>query len=393
MNKILKKVKPSKIEYYIIHKVINNFLNKLKTEQTIPVLGGSTAKGTWLKGDHDIDIFVKFKTEQNISERLEKLLKENFSKVLRVHGSRDYFQIKRLFLKFEVVPILEINTTKEAKNITDCSPLHVEWIRNHLNDKQKDEVRILKKFCKAQRVYGAETHIKGFSGYTLELLIAYYKSFEKTLRASTKWKKGTVIKFNKKIPKLNESKISYLIIIDPTEENRNAAAALSKEKINKFIESAKGYLKNPSAKFFKIKEIEIKNLKEKDIVLEVWPKEGKKDIVAAKIIKCYEFLTKELENHSFKIVNSDIYFKDKKPALIYYDLKHQIIPKEYKHYGPPLKKKEDIKKFQEKHKNIHKEGKKVYTILERKHTHVKDLINDLIQEAYIKEKVKNIKLL
>ncbi len=393
MEKILKKIKPSKVESYIIKKLTHNFLNKLKTEQTIPILGGSTAKGTWLKGDHDIDIFVKFKTEHNISDKLEKLLEKNFSKVSRVHGSRDYFQVRRLFLKFEVIPILDIKSTQEAKNITDCSPFHVDWVKNHLDDKQRDEVRLLKQFCKAQRVYGAETHIHGFSGYTLELLIGYYKSFEKVLKAAPKWKEGTVIKFMKKTPKLNESKLSHLVIIDPTEENRNAAAALSKEKINKFIQAAKEYIKKPSGEFFKIKEIEIKTLKDKNIVIEVWPKDGKKDIVATKIIKCYEFISKELEDYGFKIEDSDIYFKEKKPTLIYFNLKNQVIPKEYKHYGPPLSKKEDVNKFNEKYKKVNKEGNRVYTILEKKHTHAKELIKELIQKEYIKEKVRKIRLL
>ena len=393
MDKVLKRIKPSRFESYLIDKIAQQFVNKLKTEHTTPVLGGSTAKGTWLRGDHDVDVFVKFKSEKDISDKLEKLLKEKFSNIQRIHGSRDYFQIRRLFLKFEIIPILDIKTTKEAKNITDCSPFHVEWIRNHSDEKIRDEIRLLKQFCKAQKIYGAETHIKGFSGHVADLLVIYYKSFHNVIKAATKWKEGTVIKFENKIPKLNESKLSPLIIIDPTEPNRNAAAALSKEKFNRFIEVCKEYLKNPKEDFFKIKPLELKHIKHKDTIVKILPKEGKKDIVATKMLKCYEYLVKELEKYGFKIEESDFIFNDKKPSLIYFEFKTKTLPKTYKHYGPPTNKKSNVKIFQEKHKNIFKEKGKVYTILERKHTNAKDYLKELLNSNYIKEKVKQISLI
>ena len=58
-------------------KTLNNALKKsrIKAKATF---GGSYAKDTWLKGDYDIDIFVKFdlkyKTE-DLSSMLEKALK------------------------------------------------------------------------------------------------------------------------------------------------------------------------------------------------------------------------------------------------------------------------------------------------------------------------------
>ena len=52
-----------------------------------------------LLNDYDVDIYVKFnyqkfKDNENISEILYKILKKKFKKVVRLHGSRDYFQIK-----------------------------------------------------------------------------------------------------------------------------------------------------------------------------------------------------------------------------------------------------------------------------------------------------------
>ena len=76
------------------------------------VLGGSGAKGTWLK-TFDADIFVLFNYKKyqdksdKLSDILEKTLKKKF-KITRLHGSRDYFQIKKEGFTFEIVPILGI---------------------------------------------------------------------------------------------------------------------------------------------------------------------------------------------------------------------------------------------------------------------------------------------
>lgn len=49
-----------------------------------------------------------------------------------------------------------------------------------------DEIKIAKAFCHATGCYGAESYIKGFSGYALELLIYHYKSFQSFVKAMTK---------------------------------------------------------------------------------------------------------------------------------------------------------------------------------------------------------------
>lgn len=56
--------------------------------------------------------------------------------------------------------------------------------------------------------------------------------------------------------KLNYSKKqSPLVLIDPIQPDRNAAAALSQEKYQKFIQVSKEYLKNPSDDFFEKKNL------------------------------------------------------------------------------------------------------------------------------------------
>ena len=250
MNQILKKIKPTKTEEELLKKKINSFLRVMKGVKS--VIGGSVAKGTWLKNNYDVDVFVKFRNNNNLSNRLEKILKARFDNIERIHGSRDYFQVHFMGLNFEVIPILDIKKSSNAKNITDISPLHVLWIKKNINGLE-DDVRLAKYFCKIQEVYGAETYIKGFSGYVLEILIIKYGGFINLLKAVKNWNNEKIIGTGN-IPK---SKYSALIVIDPVQNNRNAAAALSSESFQRFKNAAINYLANFSDEFFIIKKIKM----------------------------------------------------------------------------------------------------------------------------------------
>ena len=168
LNETLKHVKPSKQEEKEVNEKTREIILELNKLKLNAVLGGSVAKGTWLRGNHDFDIFIKFKKGKDISKKVEKKLKKKF-KVIKVHGSRDYFRIKRDNFTFEIVPILDIRKASEAENITDVSPLHTKWVQKH--KKYIDEIRLAKAFARAQKVYGAESYIRGFSGYVLEILL------------------------------------------------------------------------------------------------------------------------------------------------------------------------------------------------------------------------------
>ncbi|ENO12023.1 tRNA nucleotidyltransferase (CCA-adding enzyme) [Thermoplasmatales archaeon SCGC AB-539-C06] len=324
LNDVLKEIKPkkqeekevkSKIEIFL--KIVNKNLKDAKA-----ILGGSGAKATWLTKSHDADIFVqfdynKYKDKSNqISDILEKHLKKKFKKIDRLHGSRDYFQIKQKGFTFEIIPILKIKNAKDAINITDVSPLHADWVKKH--KKYSDEIRLTKKFCKSQKIYGAESYIKGFSGYICEILTIYYKGFLNLIKAASKWKDKTIIDIEKYyknskdiLDSLNLSKIhSPLVIIDPVQKDRNAAAAVGKEKYEKFIYACKELLKRPAIEFFKIKEISIEDLKkrakkDKLILIEIVALKGKEDVVGSKLLKSLEFIDKELNQNDFKVYEKD----------------------------------------------------------------------------------------
>lgn len=94
--------------------------------------------------------------------------------------------------------------------------------------------------------YGSEFKVGGFAGYLCELLIIYYGSFEETLKAAAKWQFGHSID----LEDYGTSNLfkDPLIVIDPTDENRNVGAALRLDKMGEFIQSARNYLSSDNKK-------------------------------------------------------------------------------------------------------------------------------------------------
>src|SRR3989344_7128685 len=176
-QEVLSLIKPSPEEQKQVEKRIAVFIDKLRSVVPVKViLGGSGAKGTWLKGQHDADIFILFPAtyeSDKLSDITEQWLKK-IGKFERFHGSRDYFRFYQDRFVFEVVPIRAIKNAEDAANITDVSPLHAAWVKKKSTEKICDDIRLAKAFCKAQRMYGAESYISGFSGYVLEILIIHY---------------------------------------------------------------------------------------------------------------------------------------------------------------------------------------------------------------------------
>lgn len=407
MKEVLDKIKPNKEEQKKFNLVVNDFIKKLNSNlnEAKAVLGGSGAKDTWLSGNHDVDVFVQFNYTKyknhsmELTQFLDKSLRKTFPKIKlsKLHGSRDYFQLTYQKYDFEIVPIIKITKSEQALNITDVSTLHSIWVNKNAKS-MKDDIRLLKQFCKANKLYGAESHIAGFSGYILEILIAHYGSFEKLLKASLKWKTKQVIDPEKHYKNssmvefhLNKSKLqSPLIIIDPVDKDRNAAAALSVEKFTSFKRLAKKYLDSPNIKFFEEEEIDLEKLKKKGhlVHLEITALSGKRDVIGMKLLKSFEFLKKELK--PFKLKHSDWQWNNKKKADFYFVVKEKELPEFEIRAGPPLKMKDYVKDFKKINKNTFTKNSKLFAKVKIKHRKLVSFVKNSVKDDYFKEKVKEI---
>lgn len=386
LENIKKSLKPQK----------NKDVSLIKTlEKDIPkivevFLGGSFAKKTHINNDFDIDVFVRFPDNKNISKRLKKILDKATISYKEIPGSRNYFEVKADYT-YEIVPVKKVKTPKEAENVIDLSPFHVKYFNDNATNKIRDEVRLLKQFLKANNLYGSETHIKGFSGHTVDLLTLHYKSFLKIIKAAQNWSEEVVIDMENihefPLMTLNKSKLkSPLIMVDPTDPYRNASAALSKENFDKFKKLAKEFLKKPSKKFFEKKPLltRTKQKTNKNLyIIDVKPLNRTKNISAAKARKAYENIIKEIQNLDFTIEYTDWEFNEENTQIVLTVTK-ETIPKTKVIEGPPSNLETHAKKFREKHDSIHEKNNVLHAKKTRNITNIQKAIEHVIKKEYIK---------
>lgn len=388
VDKILKgvliKINPSKEELNCINKFLKDFIPEIEKKLKVKKIhaevfvGGSFAKKTMIrKGQYDVDIFVRFEEKyknEDISKLVEKIVKETEKKAIKIHGSRDYFRINvNPYFFVEIIPVIKVKNPKQAENITDLSYFHVNYVRKKLSKgKLIEDVRLAKAFCHANKCYGAESYINGFSGYALELLVYHYRGFLNFIKAMTKIEGKKIIDIEKLYKNeyetamnMNSAKmVSPIIIIDPTYKERNALAALSKETFEQFKSACKSFLKSPSAKKFEIKETDLagikKNAKRKGaefILISAETNKQEGDVAGSKLMKFYRHLAEEIEK-LYKISNKGFDYHGKKEAEYFFVAKSRG---EIMHKGPSLLDKKNVALFKKHHRNTFVKGKRIYS--------------------------------
>lgn len=365
--------------------LVSNTIKTLNSLGLIAKVGGSMSKGTMInKKPQDVDLFVVFKTKEELNTLEEKLKKSNLN-FIKLHGSRDYFHIKEEDIIIELIPVIETKNAENAENITDLSLMHVKYILKKLNAKKslRNEIKLAKAFCYAQDCYGAESYIRGFSGYALELLIIYFGSFVKFLNGIRKIKIIDPEKLykdkNKIKDELNESKLlSPIILIDPTNKKRNACASLSQETFNKFLEASKKFLAKPSLDYFEKQIMDIdkiqkqaKKAKAKIIQIRLSTERQEGDIAATKMKKLFEFIIKQLIKQEQKVLFKSFSYDFGQEAFGFLSIKEK---KEILIKGPSLKLKEAVKSFKLAHKITQNRGRFCYA---KKKISLKEIFNSL----------------
>ncbi len=382
----IKNLRPKDSEINLLKKITKDFTKNIEKELSIQnvnadvFVGGSFAKKTFLKSDkYDVDIFVRFDWKYGqISEELEKIIIPVCEKIgliyEKIHGSRDYFRVYHSDVNgyFEVIPVTKIKKPTEERNVTDLSYFHVSYVKSKINGIE-DQVRLAKKFFKAQRVYGAETYVRGFSGYTAELLIIKYKSFTKMLREISKVKIGErlVIDIAKHYKNksdvfihVNEAKLhSPIILIDPTYKERNAMAALSNETLTKIKNSIKLFFKKPSEDFFILKKIDEEQLKKKALknnkqflIIDLKTDKQRGDIAGTKLKKFAEVLHREVGN-VFDISGFEFSYDDAQSGKVFLALNPK---KEIIRIGPPIDMKKHVSRFKSEHVKTFIKNKRIH---------------------------------
>jgi len=366
----LEKISLTKTEIAELEKQASEIVKKI---QGIDVrIGGSLAKGTLVRKDkQDIDIFAVFKNEEE-TKKLGSILKKAKLKARLRHGSRDYFQIIKGNVIFEIIPVVAVSKPWKADNVTDVSLMHVDYIKKKIrkNKKLADEIKLAKVFCHACGCYGAESYIKGFSGYALEVLIIYFGSFIKFLKKAGQKKIIDPEKQFKSdrdvLQELNASKLqSPLVVVDPTYRFRNITAGLSEETFYNFLDCAKKFLKSPSVKAFEKKKFDVsvleklaKKKKARLIKLKITSDRQEGDIAGTKMKKFFDFLCWSLEKKEQQVLGKEFVYSGEG-----YESEGYLIVKERKVIevgGVDVGLKDAVKNFKKVRKKTYTKNKKVY---------------------------------
>ncbi|MGC8817391.1 MAG: CCA tRNA nucleotidyltransferase [Candidatus Hadarchaeum sp.] len=261
---VLKRVKPTAADIRLVDEVASEVIRR--TSEAIsklgftakPMLVGSVARGTWLRQDPDIDVFILFE-ETLTREELERRGLAVAREVAGPAGEEKFAEHPYVTMKFrgldiDLVPCFDVTDPKMIKSAVDRSPHHQRYVKSRLTPQLADEVLLLKQFASGSGVYGAELKKQGFSGYLCELLILHYGSFSRLVEEASKWVPGEVVDILSYYPEKSEARLIFenqpLVVVDPVDPHRNAAAAVSLQNFSIFVRACQDFLDKPGLRFF-----------------------------------------------------------------------------------------------------------------------------------------------
>ncbi len=436
---ILKDITPTQEELTLINDIIKKLRKLLdkKAQQLdlkytkIEPQGSTGIKQTQLKNDFDIDLFVGLDYElyrpkyDGLSKnKLKKESKKDFlylcnnwiqkSLILKeFHNPRllyaehpyvtvDYF-INNIKIKIDIVLYfdLELEYIEKYGPITavDRSPWHGCFIKENLSIEQKNDVRLLKQFFKANHSYGDKSAVGkvGFIGYSAELLIYYYDTLQNLFNnfKFLKEKPNDYYKRTlKELRKIHHFQNDYIIITDPIDKNRNVASAISEKAYKYCNQRIKIFLANPNKKFFVIEEIPEINIStiDRSLVNNIFIIELKNEnneihytINRDKLYSIGENIKANGEkefSHAerFGKIEFEVYFEDDiEEYNIAIFCEKPKITKNYERRGPPIKEQNHAIKFKKKNPNFFERDKFLWIESEREYTEFLKLLMDFVK--------------
>jgi tRNA nucleotidyltransferase (CCA-adding enzyme) len=402
-------IKPSKKENEKVMKLSDRLIkaiNKIAGELNVPadaVLVGSVAKGTWLAGNADIDILIKFPLDTDDKYLKEYGLKIGHACIQKMKGSAEERYASHPYVTgyiegyyVDFVPCYNIKSSDELKSAVDRTLLHTEYIKANLTDKQAKEVVLLKKFMESVGTYGSEFKVGGFSGYLCEMLILKYGNFTETLKNTAEnWQYG----YSFDLEDYGTSKLfnDPLVAVDPVDKNRNVAAALTLQKMSEFVVAAGNFRNNPSEVYFSIKNFETDHeiLKEqfktrgtKTIILAFKPPKIPADAVYPQIKKTENSMVRVAESEGFTVFGSESWTDENEVALILIEFETWKLTNIKKHHGPQIWIREHQERFLEKYgENAWIEGDRWVVAVKRDYLDAESLLSDLMtgkKSGYLK---------
>ncbi len=358
LDEVLKRARPKAADLKRINRVASELIRR--TEAACAKLGikatsmlvGSAARGTWLRTERDIDIFILF--PEGLSR--EELERQGLAVAREVAGPRGrelfaehpYVTMKFEGFEVDLVPCYDVAEPSAIKSAVDRTPHHQRYVKERLTPELVDEVLLTKKFTGGTGVYGAELKVQGFSGYLCELLTLHYSSFKNLMQAASEWKPGTIIDHERSYADESEPKLLFegqpLIVIDPVDPGRNVGAAVSMQNFAVFVRACQEFLRSPRLEFFFPRKVKLLGAPGIQRVLK---RRGTKlfcvafrqpgvvpDVLYPQLRKTERALVTRLAQEGFEVMRSDVWADSN--AVIVLELNVAKLPRVRTRVGPPV---------------------------------------------------------
>lgn len=334
-------------------------------------LDGSVAKDTWIRGYVDADIFMRV-SPQLTKEQLREICLPIAKRALKPHQVIERFAehpyVESIVgspagsLKVNVVPCYQVQKG-EWLSATDRTPFHTDYIRSHLSNEQRDEVRLLKAFLRGIGSYGADIKTGGFSGMLCETLIVAYGEFPDAVQDFRQWREDRFIDIENYYSE-RESEVGRifrepLVVIDPVDKGRNLGSAVRPEQLWNFVSASRRFIEHPSPSFFSERIVEPLRVAEyRSIVrrrgsvllcLPVWGIDVVVDILWSQLYRTQRAVAHFLENDDFTVIRSAAWSDERDLSVLLFELGSDRLPASRRHMGPPVSKVNESLAFLAKH--------------------------------------------
>ncbi|MDY6766291.1 MAG: CCA tRNA nucleotidyltransferase [Candidatus Nanohaloarchaea archaeon] len=362
------------------------------------MLMGSTAKGTFMSGDKDLDVFIFFPESVGEEELEEQGLAIGASVFDEFDGDHQVEYAEHPYTKgeiegyeVEIVPAYDVDSGEDIKSAVDRTPFHRDWVNRHLSESEKEEVVLLKAFLRGQDLYGSTLKVEGFSGYLCELLIAEFGTVEDLFEAAVGWEQEEVIDpaaHHETLPAQLRDKFEdeNLVVIDPVDPERNVAAVLSRENYARFVYSAWQYLQQPALEFFFPEEsipdatvLEEAAADRGDFLVLTFPAPDLlDDILYPQLRSLQARLEALLREHDFRLTRSGVHVGDGTVRMVF-ELVSSELPALRTHVGPKVfHNEEHVTNFTGAYDEVWIEDTRLTTVIEREFTSAAELLEDFL---------------
>jgi len=337
---------------------------------------GSTARDTWIAGDRDIDLFVAFPPALDREKLAEYGLQVGHAVLPNSHeeyAEHPYVVGEYEGYEVDLVPCFDVETATEIRSAVDRTPFHSQYLDERLDADLAADVRVCKQFCKAIGVYGSDLRTRGFSGFLVELLVCEFDGFGPLVAAAADWQPtveldpeghgrtgGTAPSSQSEAGgDVDHAFEGSLVVVDPTDPERNVAAVCSAANVARFQHYARDLLDAPRTELFERDSAEpldagavrghVTGRGTTPIAVRFDAPEVVDDQLWPQLEKSLDGLVAELDRRGFDTVRAEA-FADETAAL-FVELAVAERPTVERHEGPPVRVREHASEFYDTYAN------------------------------------------